>query len=241
MYPKYGWLFRVLALICLIGPVYLGSMSPGTGFEVSCVNGNCIAAASTSWYALALASITLALVLLFPRPKSKHLQASGKRAGYWRRPLALLVDFALLMVVFAPMSLVPLLFEWRATGEFAWSFHREFARPTDWVTAPLVFAFFAAIYFYYDRASRSGRQTIGQFILGYRVTLTHRNWQSPIGGMFGLFAYLGVIPQFLIQFTREMNKTSGLDRLNPTIDPMTEVKYELVKIDFHRPRPSNGT
>lgn len=241
MFPKYGWLFRVLALVCLIGLIYLGSMAPGAGFRVSCVNGNCIAAASTSWVLSALAPVALGLIILLPRPLAAHLQASGKRAGYWRRFVALLLDYSLLGAVFAPLALIPLLLEWHATGEFSWSFYREFARPTDWATLPVVLALFAIIYFYYDRASRAGRQTVGQFILGYRVSLSHRNWRTPIGAAYGLFAYLGIMPRFMVRFVQRANRALGLGWINSTVDPILDAEYELVKIDVHRPHPSNGT
>jgi len=65
---------------------------------------------------------------------------------------------------------VPILFEWRRTGVFAWSFQRETPASFDgWVTGTLIIAAFACMALYYMLPLVLRMPSPGTCIMGYQI------------------------------------------------------------------------
>lgn len=84
--------------------------------------------------------------------------------GIFQRFGAFILDFMGVLVAFTPAITLPILYyEAQATGTFAWSFSREFARPTDAlaVLPGILLAQVSLVTYFYFHAAKN-RQTIGR-------------------------------------------------------------------------------
>lgn len=94
------------------------------------------------------------------------------------------------------------------TGQFQWSFTREFTRPTDtMIVLPVALGCFLALFVYFYMHARIGRQTLGQYVLGYRVTASSADVQPAYGQRVVLsFVGLCIWPISVIMAVRKPSK-----------------------------------
>lgn len=162
---------RYLALFLILILIFLSAGSAGghLGATSICENGKCHTEASASLVSLAL-SVVIGLFAIFC-PRQEMAANPAAPVGIFQRFGAFALDFTAVLAALAPLYILPiLLFEAQATGAFAWSFNRDFARATDAlaiVPGVLLAQLSLILYFYFHAANN--RQTIGQYILGYKV------------------------------------------------------------------------
>jgi uncharacterized RDD family membrane protein YckC len=94
-------------------------------------------------------------------------------SGIGRRVAAFVIDFWFsLLTLSSIMALIPLLFEASRTGHFAWHFRRDYTVATDGLfVVPSVLLYVGLMFLYFAFPLTRGKQTLGCFILGIRVTL----------------------------------------------------------------------
>ena len=149
--------------------VSTNSANGHVGVSSVCENNNCFTVASASLISLMLGLFMGMFALLCPR--QDMIANPAKPVGIFQRLGAFLLDFIAVIVAFSPILTLPILYlEAQATGTFVWSFSREFVRPTDVIAIlpGILLAQFSLIIYFYLHAAKN-RQTIGQYILGYRV------------------------------------------------------------------------
>lgn len=184
---------RILAFAVGVSGLVISSLaSPEIlGAQSKCVNSECLVGAGSSPITL---TIGLALlVFLFVCRQHEYLADSQKVVGIFRRFGAFLLDFALVMAIAAPIGAIPsLLAEYHYTGTFRWSFVREFGRPTDVaLILPVAIGVFVAMFLYFSLHPKKGRQTFGQYVLGYRVVAADGSIQ-PGYGKRALLSFIGL-------------------------------------------------
>jgi len=119
---------------------------------------------------------------------------SSKVVGVWRRFGAFFLDFALVLLIVSPVAALPLLVaEASYTNTFHWSFHRHFARPTDVMyLMPSIGAALLALFFYFYQHALVGRQTIGQYVLAYKVTKSAGAARAPNWALRVILSFCGL-------------------------------------------------
>ena len=162
---------RYFALAIMLTLFFASTSGAGghVGATSVCENGNCYTAASASLMSLML-GVVIGLFALFC-PRQEMMANLSKPVGIFQRFGAFLLDFMAVLAAFTPAFKLPILyFEAQATGIFAWSFSRDFARSTDAlaVMPGILLAQISLVAYFYFHAAKA-RQTIGQYILGYRV------------------------------------------------------------------------
>jgi len=157
--------FIVFALVFIVSMYGTEKM----GVKSEQVNSQYYFSAGTSVLALVLSPLFLAF--LFLRSPSGIRETTITVVPLWRRFAAFIIDLsAALFAIASILALPALIMEWNHTGVMVWQFTRDFPRSTDFLVSfwPTVLAFFWLIfYFSYPLTKRD--QTIGQFILGYRI------------------------------------------------------------------------
>jgi hypothetical protein len=222
-------LTRLVGAGVLVGLAYLAMRAGGGGYSVACFNSDCQVSALSSLEILTISAALLTLVVVFKLPPSEDLAPLGKPAGYARRIVAFVADFFVVTLIASSLgALIALLAEMGHAGSWAWFFERDYARWSDWIAALLVAGTFLVLYFYYSRAARAGRQTFGQFLLGFRAVVREKTWSGPIGGLFALFAFFGIMPLFMPQMVRSMNKAMGVGRFATGMQAFEEISFEYV-------------
>jgi hypothetical protein len=158
----------VLAVTVAILAVQFATSSQH-GFQANCVNDQCYVVAATSLPGLIASAVLAAFVYLYPQPR--HETGHTEPIKLWKRGVAFYVDFWIALSITAPAATLPLLFEeGRFTGDFRWSFERDFARSTDAALAvPAILIMFVVLFLYFYLHLRLQRQTIGQYLMGFRV------------------------------------------------------------------------
>jgi uncharacterized RDD family membrane protein YckC len=115
----------------------------------------------------AAAAIAVFVLLMLKRPS----RVAEGIPSFKRRVLAFLIDFWLsLMVVSSVGALIPLSLEAMRTGHFAWQFQRNYSANTDGLAALASLIFMALMVAYFAFPLTRGRQTVGDFIAGLKVT-----------------------------------------------------------------------
>lgn len=154
----------LIASFCAVS--YFGGGRVGTSVE--CVNGSCVARASSSLTSIVLGVGFLALMMLLPR---RPIAVGTGSAGFARMAGAAFIDMAWVITgLGAVLALPMLLTERNYTGAFQWAFNRNFLRSMDWILAAgAAFASFATIFAARIRALTSGRPSLGQYLMGYVV------------------------------------------------------------------------
>jgi uncharacterized RDD family membrane protein YckC len=156
--------------------------------------------ASSSPIAL-IGAISLALFAFLFRSKNEPLKYTP-RVPLWRRLISLHIDALIAMAIAVPFDvLLMLLVESLYTGKFSWQFERKGAREYD-VSVGIfsVFLTMGWFLFYLSYPIAKGRQTIGHFIMGYRIankqsalSLTKAMWHN-ILGLFVLCVWIVAVP-----------------------------------------------
>jgi RDD family len=115
----------------------------------------------------AAATITLFILLMLRKPSTLVVGIPS----FKRRVLAFLIDFWLSLIVVSSVgALIPLSLEAMRTGHFAWQFQRNYSANTDELAALASLIFMALMVAYFAFPLTRGRQTVGYFIVGLKVT-----------------------------------------------------------------------
>lgn len=148
----------------------------GSGFSNECVDNQCRFVAATSLKALIFGPFLG--VMIFFIPKKKIIPDASRAVGIFRRLGAIYINMFVVMLPVISALVVPmLLIEALYTGEFRWSFYREYSRNTDVLVSGLsVLIVFGLMFFYYYRALKIERPTIGQFLMGYYIDGNGEVW-----------------------------------------------------------------
>ncbi|MBI2398435.1 MAG: RDD family protein [Xanthomonadales bacterium] len=162
---------RSMGFLVVVGALLLSAMASSgrVGVTWSCVNSECLVAASSSALSIAISVGLVLLLLLIPRQQCAP--ASTRVVGAVRRLGAFLLDFTVAVLIASPLLAMPMLMaEANHSGAFAWSFERDFSRQTDSAHAVGgVGCVFIALFLHFYLPSRMHRPTIGQFVLGYQI------------------------------------------------------------------------
>ncbi len=160
---------HVLLVLAFAFAVSAWWSSGSLGVQSACANSQCAVRASSSPIALAVA--VALIVFLFAYRQHQYAPNDHAPVGVWRRLGAFFVDFATIMLMFSPIGAMPaLLGEAHFTGEFHWAFERDFGRPSDApLVVPAVLVGFLCLFVYFYAHARMGRQTLGQYLLSYRL------------------------------------------------------------------------
>ena len=152
--------YTLAALICVTYISFLAadSLFPSNGL----LGGNA--------YTLALVIIVAPIIFLWPRPKLPL--ADHNPVGRFRRYLAAMIDltclsFATFAVIFPSAYII----EWFATGSWQWFWTRDInvTESRDIVILTAYFSAYFGMYQYFWRHLQSGKPTVGQFVMGYRI------------------------------------------------------------------------
>jgi hypothetical protein len=184
---------RLVVFVVVVAAWLISSWSAGEslGTSSACENSKCVVTASSSLIAIVM-SIALSTFALTYR----QLPAAPNDArivGVWRRFGAFLLDFTAVVMVVSSIGAIPMLLaEGHFTGQFHWSFSREFSRPTDAVIVlPIALACFLVLFGYFYGHARADRQTLGQYVLGYRVMAANEQVR-PAYGKRVLLSFVGL-------------------------------------------------
>ena len=129
---------------------------------------DCIVSVSFAPYGLILFPILFLIALRWPRREIEVLENS--RVGIIRRYFALNVDVFVGMLAVLPfICMLALFLEFFVTGQWVWSFERETFRSTDIVSVAGIFVGFYGIYYYIKWHFQHGKQTLGQYLLGFQL------------------------------------------------------------------------
>jgi hypothetical protein len=119
-------------------------------------------------YSLALTIIAACIIFSWPRPQLPIILRVP--VGRFRRYVAATIDMiSLCFVAFSLIFSLTYLMEWIATGYWQWSWQRETFEPRDIIGILSVFLAFYGVYQYFWRHLLSGKPTVGQFVMGYRI------------------------------------------------------------------------
>ena len=161
------------------------------GAQLRCENSACLVSAGATPQSLVVAIAILAFLFTY----SQREQEPNNQAivGVWRRLGAFLLDFTTIMVIAAPIGAMPtLIAEYYYTDSYQWSFARDFERPTDMLLImPVGIGIFMAMFFYFYVHAKRGIQTLGQYVLGYRVVAAN-SAEGPSYGMRALLSFVGL-------------------------------------------------
>lgn len=184
---------RLAVFIVVLGAFVLSSWSAGgsVGSSYACENARCAVTASSSPISILLSVALTVFALIYPQRASVPDETGV--VGVWRRVGAFLLDFASVVMVAGSLGAVPVLVaEAQFTGVFEWAFERDFERPTDMAyLLPAVVGAFLLLFFYFYLHPRVGRQTLGQYVLGYRVTEA-TSGANPSYGARALLSFIGL-------------------------------------------------
>ncbi len=183
---------RLVTFLLVIFALYISASYSGEylGVQSSCINSRCVVGAHSSILSIII-SIALVLFLVL-RPNQKVKIQDDRVVGVWRRLGAFYLDFALVLLIVVPITAIPMLVaEGQHTGTFEWFFVRKFTRPSDaFFALPAVLACFAALYFYFFYTPFKDRQTLGEYVLGFKIVPANEVGYPP---NFGWRPFLGFI------------------------------------------------
>ncbi len=149
------------------------------GVTSQCINEQCFVSASTSIISIIFGIGLIIYAIKFPRAETTVTETN---AGFWRRFSAFLIDFIALLTALASVVALPTIFaEYLHTNTFSWSFQRDYSRRSDLLLIiPSVLIMMTGLIYYFYKFTLSSKQTLGQYILGYRVITTDGNMNKQI-------------------------------------------------------------
>ena len=173
----------------------------GVGFDKAAVH--------TAPFPFAVGCFAAIFLTAWPRPVLPTVPGQHPRLA--RRTVALLIDL-LHLDLLARLCLVGLGLgvEALATGQWQWSWTRDTLQARDFVAPIGTMAVMAFILFRTVRALRQGRQTAGQYVMGFRVVPSGTgkpNYAKRIG--IGLLGY-GLWPLTLLLALRQRERNEGI-------------------------------
>lgn len=207
--------FAISLLVVVFGvsAIFGGDATSST----SCYSHECSHVVSLSPGALAIAPIIF-LICLLGRKDVVPFQVD-QTVGIWTRFAAFLIDFVVFVSVIFPFFTLGLLWsEAMWTGEFSWSYSRNFLRPSDWVSW-VGLAFLQFIMFVCLRAPpKIGEPTAGQYVMGYMIVPAGSPLDHVKSGYriwLGLLAFI-VWPYTLFHVLRQPGTVYWWDRVSET-------------------------
>jgi len=123
---------------------------------------------SFNLWALIILPIVFVLLLRWPKLQVDIIEDS--RVGIFRRIAAFYVDISVCTIGILPLvSMPPLFLEYLATGEWQWSFERDFVRRADLLNLTVFFIGLYGMFYYFSWHFKNGKQTLGQHFLGFKL------------------------------------------------------------------------
>lgn len=165
----FRWLFAATSTALWIAAIAMSGEPAILGMSAEWSDGRYRFAGGIEFRALGVVVLIAALYLLLMNVTPSVM--GRPLSGVFRRFIAFWLDFVLAMSIIAPvLGIVPVVFEWRRTGLFAWTFERTTPAASDLPIAALsaVLAFAGLLYYYAIPISR-GRPSPGACIMGYQV------------------------------------------------------------------------
>ena len=156
------------------------------------MNEKCIVGGGSSLGSLIVSAVIISF--LFLRSNQRTVIDTNAVVGVWRRLGAFYLDFVLVLLAVAPIAALPLLLaEASYTGEFEWYFVRKFSRPLDGLfVLPSILASFAALYFYFFYHPWKDRQTVGEYVSGFKIVAESEIGFRPIYGTRPMLGFIGL-------------------------------------------------
>lgn len=134
-----------------------------------CVNQGCVILARTSPIGL-LSSAALLALTIFLRPVPAA-PVAGQTVRLRRRVGAFFIDIFAAMSIVVPLAALPMLLYAAAMSKvFLWAV--QVSQPDWWdhvIAVVLIISAVAGLVVYYQLPLRRGRQTLGQYVAGYRL------------------------------------------------------------------------
>lgn len=206
----------IITMAIVFGSTALSGGSAGVSSE--CVNGRCMVSASSSLYGIICGIILALFTLLFPR--NQFVENTVGVVGLWRRFGAFFIDFIVVLTIVTPIAALPILVtESSYIGTFQWAFSRDFSRASDnYYILPTVLGIFVILFFYFYHQVKNGQQTLGQYVLNYKVSSTTQSGKVPQYAKRIFFSYIGLCawPISVILALRSDNKACWWDKTTNT-------------------------
>ena len=132
-----------------------------------------MSASSSIW---TLIAPPLVFFLLVKWTKRHGAILEDSRVSIVRRVTAFYIDAFVAMLGLMPIAVMPVLVaEYYATGEWRWSFTRDYPRATDWIIVASVLSEFYCIFWYFRWHFVRQKQTVGQHLLKFKLVPTRDN------------------------------------------------------------------
>ena len=123
---------------------------------------------STSLISLILFPTIFAFLFKWPKRHGDVIEES--RVGLLRRAAAFNIDVFVGICGVGPIiSIPPLVVEYFVTGNWQWSFEREFFRQTDLINVFFLLIGMYAIFYYFKWHFKNQKQTVGQHLLNFKL------------------------------------------------------------------------
>ncbi len=160
--------FSIVAIVIAI--ILFGSQGATIGVSSSLVDSKYIIEGSSSITAL-IGSLILLFFIFRLESKIERKPISNK-VPLWKRAIAFQIDFSIALLSMSSFLALPIIIaEYFYTGVFQWVFTREYIRSTDNVIViGSVVTGMLWVIFYYAYPLIRRKQTVGQFIMGYRIS-----------------------------------------------------------------------
>jgi len=162
---------RWLLVILLVGVLFISfkGSAPTMGVSTEWRNGEYVFSGGTHPLGLLLAAVGAGLYLLLMLAEPPTIVAT--LPGLFRRFAAFCIDFLLAMTIGTPiLGILPVLIEWRRTGEFAWTIERtEYARGDLLLSLIGLLLASAVLFSYFLLPLLRDRPSPGACILGYQI------------------------------------------------------------------------
>ena len=183
-----------------------------------CNNKQCNVSISSSFISFLSSIILILFVSLFPRKKSEN---SGiESVGAFRRFAAFYIDFSIILTCLIPLIALPqLLIESSIVGTFHWSVNRSFVRESDSIYMIPAFLFsLVLIFYYFYKYPKLGNQTVGQYVLGYKIVALKGSMVEPSYGLRVVYSYMGLCiwPISVYYSLQSSNRTFWWDNITNT-------------------------
>lgn len=128
--------------------------------------------ASTNPWAIVIFPIVFLLLLRWRKEHGAVLEHT--HVGIIRRVAAFYIDLFVAMLAVAPVLAIPaLIAEYQATGEWQWSFERDYTRNTDWLLAVSMASLFVWVIWYFRWHFDRQKQTVGQHLMNFKLVPIH--------------------------------------------------------------------
>lgn len=217
---------RPVALPLLIAVVigHVIHMSPD-----SCTLAFCVGSRSSSLTALVISIVAAGILLITPVWAQGRTETRDGSVTYTQKLGAFALDLLVLFIVFgtikgtlARMIGMPLDQLAGIGSGYYWP-NTSFVR--DAVTLLVVGL---AHYVYLTRTVLAGRQTLGQYVLGFRVSVSGKTWNNPFAAQVAYRALMGTVFSWSVQSTRWFYQAIGWENWLKTIniDVFDDVKFE---------------